>query len=323
MNLAQVADELYRLTPAEFIAARDEHARRARAAGDAGLARSIMTLRRPSVSAWVVNQLAPVAGDRLGQLLELGESLREAQRALAGDRLRELSGQRRQLVAAVVQEAKRLAASAGQTLSAQAEREVATTLEAALADPDAAQAVRSGQLTRALSHVGLGGEDADEVVAVPPARREPARREPAPREPARRERPARSAGPARAAAAEQRQERAAAAERGSAEAAEQRRAREAEAAEHDLREAHEIAREARAALAEAEQRLAAVRDQRQAARQRADELERLLSEAEAEQTSLTRAARDAQRSRDVAAKWLDTAERRLTRAQDRAAKHTT
>lgn len=353
MNLAQVADELYGLTPAEFIPARDESARRARAAGDADLARAIMKFRRPTVSAWLVNRLAREGGDRLDQLLELGESLREAQRTLAGDRLRELSGQRRELVGAIVQDAKRLAANSGQALSAQAEREVAATLEAALADPDAARAVRSGQLTRPLSHVGLGDEDMGTVIAFPGALREPARRGadrrqtrgPAPGESAAsvragevttgKGRASRTAGTPRAVtrtprvagqtgrtAAQQREERAAAAARRAAEAAEQRRAREAEAAARDLREAREIAREARSALDEAEDRLGGVRAQRQAARQRAEELERQLGEAEAEQTSLTRAVREAQRSRDLAAKWLDTAERRLARAQDRAAKPT-
>ena len=52
-------------------------------------------LRRPTVSAWLVNLLAREDGGQMDELLELGQSLREAQRALDGDRLRELSAQRR------------------------------------------------------------------------------------------------------------------------------------------------------------------------------------------------------------------------------------
>src|SRR6266568_4956728 len=97
-NLAQVADALYGLDPAEFWTARDERASQARAAGDRELGDAISKLRRPTVSAWLVNRLARQTPDEVGRLLELGESLREAQQTLAGDRLRELSAQRRQLI---------------------------------------------------------------------------------------------------------------------------------------------------------------------------------------------------------------------------------
>ena len=104
--------------------------------------------------------------------MELGQSLREAQRALDGDRLRDLSAQRRRLVAALTQEAQRLAAQAGQTVSAQVEREVQDTLEAALADQGMADAVRSGRLTKALSYAGLGeGIGISDAVAVGQHRR--------------------------------------------------------------------------------------------------------------------------------------------------------
>src|SRR4029450_10780087 len=86
-NLAEVADELYAPPPPEFRTARDEQARQARAAGDADLAEAIKKLRRPTVSAWLVNLLIREAPGQVRELLELGESLREAQQALAGDQL--------------------------------------------------------------------------------------------------------------------------------------------------------------------------------------------------------------------------------------------
>src|ERR1700751_5424851 len=186
MNLEQVADELYALAPAAFTAARDEQAGRARAAGDAGLAGEIKKLRRPTVSAWLVNLLARDDGGQMDELLELGQSLREAQRALDGDRLRDLSTQRRRLGAALTPEGPRRAAEAGQAVSAQVEREVQDTLEAALADQGMADAVRSGRLIKALSYAGLGeGVGISDAVAVwsTPAARPP--RQPAPPRPPR------------------------------------------------------------------------------------------------------------------------------------------
>ena len=55
--VAEVADELYALTPAEFTAARDERARQVRAAGQRDEAAAIKKLARPTASAWLVNQL--------------------------------------------------------------------------------------------------------------------------------------------------------------------------------------------------------------------------------------------------------------------------
>ncbi|HZC40168.1 MAG TPA: hypothetical protein VE343_05800, partial [Streptosporangiaceae bacterium] len=134
-SLARAADELYAIPPAGFTAARNERARQAREAGDRELAAAIAGLRRPTASAWLVNLLSREAPDQVSRLLDLGEELREAQQALAGDRLRELSGRRRQLVAAATEAAGRLAADAGQPASDQVQREVEATLDAALSDP--------------------------------------------------------------------------------------------------------------------------------------------------------------------------------------------
>ena len=174
-----MADELYGLDPAEFTAGRDERARQARAAGEKDFAEAIKKLRRPTVSASLVNRLVREAADQVDDLLDLGESLREAQQALAGDELRSLSARRRPMIHALAQEAKRLAAETGRAVSDQVEREVEVTLEAALADPAAADAVRSGRLTTALVYAGFGGVDVADAVAVPHAAGPAARPEPA------------------------------------------------------------------------------------------------------------------------------------------------
>ena len=311
MNLEQVADELYTLAPAAFTAARDEQAGQARASGDAGLAGAIRKLRRPTVSAWLVNLLAREDGGQVDDLLELGQSLREAQRALDGDRLRDLSTQRRRLVAALTQEAQRLAAQAGQAVSAQVEREVQDTLEAALADQGMADAVRSGRLTKALSYAGLGeGVGISDAVAVWPAPAAP------PRQPA----PSRPARKARKAPRDAQETKEAARARREAEAAERAR-QEAEAAERNRRDAAEDVREAQAGLDEAEQEVAGAREKHEALQRRIDELERQLDQIQEESAQGLRTLRQAERLRDVAARALDGAIRRLAKAEAKVSQH--
>jgi hypothetical protein len=308
MNLEQVADELYALAPAAFTAARDEQAGRVRAAGDAGLAGEIKKLRRPTVSAWLVNLLAREDSGQVDDLLELGRSLRAAQQALDGDRLRELSADRRRLVAALTQEVQRLAADAGQAVSAQVEREVQDTLEAALADQGMADAVRSGRLTKPLSYAGLGeGIGVSDAVAVWSAPAARPSRPPAPRQKA-------------AAPRDGRETKEAARARREAEAAERAR-QEAEAAERNRRDAAEDVREAQAGLDEAEQEVTGAHEKHQALQRQIDELERQLDQIQGESAQALRLLRQAERLRDVAARALDGALRRLAKAEATVRQH--
>lgn len=166
MTLQDVADELYALPPEDFTAARDAVAK---ATEDKDLKKEVKALRRPTVSAWLVNRLALERADLLDQLLALGPALAQAQTGRSGDDLRRLGAQRRELVAVVVRTAVQ---DAGREVPAATSAEVAQTLEAALADPATADAVRSGHLVRAVSYAGFGGVDLDGAVAVtaPPRR---------------------------------------------------------------------------------------------------------------------------------------------------------
>jgi len=321
-DLASAAEELYALSPGDFTAARDERAARARAAGDRDLAQAIGGLRRPVVSAWLVNQLAREDPDQVAELVALGASLRQAQQDLAGERVRELSAQRRTLVAALVAEAKRIAARDGRPAGLQVEREVDATLQAALADGGAAAAVQAGCLASPLSYAGLGVGDAASVATrgrraptAAPARdtaeRKPARREPAgakrPREtPAERE-------ARRAAEQAERQARQAAAE------AERRAAKIAEAQEA-VRGAADGATAAAAGLAEADRQLATVRTAQESARRQVERLDKELSQAIADESQANRAVRDAQRAKEAAARAADAADRRLARARTAASR---
>jgi hypothetical protein len=151
-----VADELYALAPPEFTSRRDGRAAEARKAGDKALAAEIKRLRRPTTGAWLANLLARERPDQVGELLDLGTALRQAQATLAVNDLRRLSQERHRVLTALSREAHDLAGRRGQVVSDAVAKEVEATLEAALADADAGEALRAGRLTTGLHYSGLG-----------------------------------------------------------------------------------------------------------------------------------------------------------------------
>jgi hypothetical protein len=305
VTVADVADELYALTPVQFTAARDERARQVRAAGQRDEAAAIKKLPRPTASAWLVNQLGRAAPDRMARLYELGAELEEAQRTLAGDRLRELSVQRRQVINDLLSVASDLAGQADQPASAAVLGEVRATLEAALADANARAAVRSGRLTKSLAYAGLGEVDLTAAMAVPAAPRAGKGSGQVASETgaaASRGRGGSAGGRGSAAA------RLSAADRGSA----------AERAADAVRAAQEAADQAATAVEDADRALTGVAEQRQFLRRRVSHLERELAEARATDAQLAREAKQAERSQAGAARRLESARRRLDQARRQA-----
>ena len=168
-ELAAVAEELYALLPGEFVAARNERAGRIKADGDAELARAVKALPKPAAAAWLANTMVRHLTDQLDQVLELGEAMREAQEDLDAAQLRDLNRQRRQLVAAIVREGRKVAARLGQKVSEAAAEQTAATLQAAMADEGAAAALRTGLLVEPMAAVGLDPVELSGVLAVPEA----------------------------------------------------------------------------------------------------------------------------------------------------------
>ncbi|HEV7897399.1 MAG TPA: hypothetical protein VGP31_06095 [Planosporangium sp.] len=261
--LADVATDLYALPPDEFVAARDEAVKRAKAAGDRRLAAEIGKLRRPTVGAWVVNRLARHRPELVEQLLELGEALRSAQRELRGDELRELSIQRRAVVAGLSREAVRLARRDHRRDNLPT-AEIEATFAAALADPAVAERVRAGQLTKTVTYAGFGETPRPRLRLVHGGGAEPAAR--AAEEAADGERRA-----AEEVAAAQRRAAEAAAAAAAAAAAQRRRA--AAAAHRELLAARTELAEAEAARALAERAVTAARRRVEKARAMLDSLE--------------------------------------------------
>ncbi len=167
----EAADELYALSPREFIGARDSRAQEAKASGDAETAQQIKALRKPTVAAWLANQLVREHRDEVSPLLELGAALREATATLSGPELRQLSRQRNEVVQALVRQARQLARSAGQQVSEDNARSLQDTLSAALADEDAGRTLLEGRLTEPLQHTGFGSASGSPPAPAPaPAR---------------------------------------------------------------------------------------------------------------------------------------------------------
>jgi hypothetical protein len=166
----EIAAELYLVPPARFVAARDEVVRQARAAGHRDLARELQALRRPTLSAWLINALTRHQRARMQQLFALGRELRQAQTRLEGDRLRRLPAQRQDLIAELLEWASRHAAEAGVQTTEAALSEVEATLQAGLVDLAAAATVMSGHLVRPMSHAGFGPLPQVESAGGPSAR---------------------------------------------------------------------------------------------------------------------------------------------------------
>ncbi|HEY9332786.1 MAG TPA: hypothetical protein VIQ79_00165 [Kribbella sp.] len=159
MDFEEAADAVYAAPAADFIATRNELAKQLKADGDALAATRLKALRKPTVAAWIANLVARRLPDELDDLLALGDEFREATADLDGERLRELTPKRHQLLDKLSKEAARLADEEGQKVSADVGQKLRETLDAALVDPAAGDAVREGRLSSALRHVGFGVVD--------------------------------------------------------------------------------------------------------------------------------------------------------------------
>jgi hypothetical protein len=155
-RVEHVEQELYAVPPEDFVGLRDQLVTQARDAGDTALAQQIGALRKPTAGAWLANLLARAHPDEVRELVALGAALRDAQAGLDATQLRELGKQRHQVVAALVGQARRTAAEQGHPAGDAAASDLEGTLTAALADPDAADALLSGRLVKGLTYAGLG-----------------------------------------------------------------------------------------------------------------------------------------------------------------------
>jgi hypothetical protein len=167
VELAEAARRLYAMPLDQFMATRQELVAEARAAKDRDLASTVGALRKPSVAAWVVNQIVRLDPGALADLTAVGERLHEAQSTMDGAALRRLGGERTTAVDALLARASAIASDLGTPLSAAVVRDLHDTFTAAAMSADAAAAVTSGRMVRALSYAGFGDVDVSDAVAVP------------------------------------------------------------------------------------------------------------------------------------------------------------
>ncbi|MER6158194.1 hypothetical protein ABT147_21980 [Streptomyces sp. NPDC001868] len=150
-DVEQALDELYATPPTAFVPRREVLTAEAKTDGRAEDARRIHAARRPSLAAWSANLLLRSEPEESRRFLELGRALREAYLNLDAGGVKELSEQRRSIVAAMSRQAAELAAQAGHRLSDTVRRDVEATLRAVLTDQDAADRWATGRLESALT----------------------------------------------------------------------------------------------------------------------------------------------------------------------------
>ena len=234
--LADAKAELYQGDPEDFMARRGELVAQAREAGQAGVAKQIGALRKPTRSAWVVNRLVRADPEVTARLAALAAELRGGGQVMDGARIRELTAARAGLVDELTGQALDDFPAAPSALR----EEVTATFDAALADPEVAADL--GTLIRAAHWAGFGLAPAPDGAPASPSP-PPKTKKPAPVEPsAERER--------------RRREKIQEAERAVAQA--DRTANAANAAEQQLEDA---VRRLEAELAQARQQLADARRQ--------------------------------------------------------------
>ncbi|HEY5848350.1 MAG TPA: hypothetical protein VIT42_16320, partial [Microlunatus sp.] len=243
-----------------FMTLRSAQVAAAKAAGDKDLAKQIGQLRKPTRSAWLVNLLARDAGADLDGMVEIGAALREAQENRDGAELRRLSSERHRAIEALTRRAAELGAAAEYAATEAVRQEVSSTLQAALADPDHADAVRRGTLSQAASYGGFGPFEMTAPVRPAP--------KPTPAE--------RASGSDKSDAADQ----------------------ESEATERAVQEARDSWRQAREQLADAEAEAERVTGAADELADRVDELRTQLAAAEEAEAEARRTARTARKQVD-------------------------
>lgn len=106
LTMEQILDELYSGPLENFVARRDEHAKALKVAGRSEEASAVKKLRKPSVTAWAVNQVHFERGEGLAELVHLTKTLRQALAEGDAALASKLTLLKRQLTSQLVEEAK-------------------------------------------------------------------------------------------------------------------------------------------------------------------------------------------------------------------------
>jgi hypothetical protein len=167
--------DLYGLPLEEFTKTRDELAKELRKKGKKEAADEVKALRKPSVSAGMINQLARRHPQEMKALVKAGDNLRKAQRSAVSGRdpevLREATRSHRDRLDDLTSLARHELDAGGQTL-----QRVAQTLRAGSIDKQASKALLAGTLATDVEQAGFGPLLSE--VPLPAARPRPAKAKP-------------------------------------------------------------------------------------------------------------------------------------------------
>jgi DNA repair exonuclease SbcCD ATPase subunit len=158
-NLEGEVDALFKLPLAEFIGARNDLARRLKRDGQADDANFVKALDKPSVSAWVVNQLRWNHPEAFDQLLAADQRFRQAQTSpTAGHtaaKIADMREARREALSHLSELAASLLRDAGHNPTPDTIRRISTTLEAVSARASLSSGPTPGRLTRDVDPPGF------------------------------------------------------------------------------------------------------------------------------------------------------------------------
>jgi hypothetical protein len=160
-SLRDALEELYGASPGDFTKTRAALVKRLHDAGDEEGAAALRGKRKPTQSAWILNQLARRHPDEVTELVDVGRGLARAQRsAIRGNTttsLRETIDRQRKVVAQLTRVARKVMADLG-VRSAGHFDEVAAALRTAVVDPVVGAQLEEGRLDKAPeAAAGFGG----------------------------------------------------------------------------------------------------------------------------------------------------------------------
>lgn len=165
MDLAEAVDELYGAPMADFVAVRTALVARAKEEAP-DLVADLKPLRKPTVVAWLLNQVTRSEPEVITDLLDLGARMRTAQAKGDGDALSAARPERHEAIEALVAASRRSAEATGTPFGPSVADGVSSTAVAALADPASGEALTSGRLLRPLAYAGFGEVELDDAVAM-------------------------------------------------------------------------------------------------------------------------------------------------------------
>lgn len=146
-------DALFSGPLGNFTEARNALAQRLTAEGDREAAAHVKQLRKPTVTAWAVNQLAHHHRDRLEELLEATDRVRDASDASA---LRAATKERTKVISSLLDVASQILEDAGNAAGAAQLDRITQTLLAGTSADEHRDELMHGRLTKDLQPGGFG-----------------------------------------------------------------------------------------------------------------------------------------------------------------------